>query len=109
MYIYNVTINIDESTHDQWMDWMKNEHIPAMLATGKFFKALMARVMVEEEMGGITYSIQYCTDSKETLEKYYVENAPELRAQSKSFEGKFVAFRTELKVIAETHLDSQKQ
>lgn len=80
---------------------MKNDHIPAMLATGKFSNALMTRVQIEEEMGGITYSIQYRTDSKETLEKYYSENAETLRAQSKPFEGKFVAFRTELEVISE--------
>ena len=101
MYIYNVTINIDESIHRDWLNWMKTEHIPAMLKTGKFSNALMTRVEVDEEMGGITYSVQYRTDSKETLNRYYKEDADEMRAQSKSFEGKFVAFRTELQVISE--------
>jgi hypothetical protein len=101
MYIYNVTINIDESIHDSWLAWMKMEHIPAMLDTGKFSKALMTRVHVKEDMGGITYSVQYRTDSKETLQKYYEEDAPILRALSKPFEGKFVAFRTELEIICE--------
>jgi len=73
MYIYNVTINIQEPKHDEWLDWMKNEHIPDMLATGKFSKALMSKVLVEEEMGGITYSVQYTTDSKTTLQQYYAE------------------------------------
>jgi len=101
MFIYNVTINIDTAIHDSWLNWMKKEHIPAMLATGKFSSALMSRVLVEEEMGGLTYSVQYKTDSKETLEKYYAEDADTLRAQSKGFEGKFVAFRTELEIISE--------
>jgi hypothetical protein len=101
MYIYNVTINIDETIHDAWLHWMKTEHIPAMLDTGKFIKALMTRVLVEEDMGGITYSIQYRTDSKETLQRYYEEDAALLRAQSKPFEGKFVAFRTELEIVSE--------
>jgi hypothetical protein len=101
MYIYNVTINIDEAVHEPWLHWMRDEHIPDMLATGKFLGALMTRVMVEEEMGGITYSIQYRTDSKETLDRYYREDAESLRAQSKAFEGKFVAFRTELQVVSE--------
>lgn len=101
MYIYNVTINIDESIHETWLEWMNKEHIPAMLATGKFQKALMTRVQVEEDLGGVTYSVQYRTDSKETLQKYYEENAADLRNQSKAFEGKFVAFRTELEVISE--------
>jgi phosphoribosylamine-glycine ligase len=37
------------------------------LATGKFTAARMVRVLIEEEMGGVTYSVQYTTDSKETL------------------------------------------
>lgn len=103
MYIYNVTINIEDSVHDRWLEWMMKEHIPAMLATGKFIKALMSQVKIEEEMGGTSYSIQYTTDSKETLQRYYEENASDLQAQSKPFEGKYVAFRTELEVIGEAH------
>ena len=101
MYIYNVTINIENSIHDSWLAWMKTEHIPAMLDTRKFTKALMTKVQIEEEMGGTTYSVQYHTDSKATLDKYYTENAATLRAQGKHFEGKFVAFITELEIICE--------
>lgn len=101
MYIYNVTINIEQSAHDEWLLWMKNKHIPDMLATGKFSKALMTKVLVEEEMGGITYSVQYTTDSKKTLEQYYSEDAPKLRGDAERFTGSFVAFRTELEIISE--------
>lgn len=101
MYIYNVTINIQEDIHDEWVNWMKNEHIPDMLRTDKFTKALMSRVLVEEQMGGVTYSIQYTLESKEMLERYYKENAAELRAKTTPFAGKFVAFRTELEIVSE--------
>ncbi len=101
MYIYNVTINIDEGIHDNWLHWMRVEHIPAMLATGKFSKALMTRVQIEEDIGGITYSVQYRTESKKMLERYYAEDAASLRAQSSPFEGKFAAFRTELEIVSE--------
>ncbi len=102
MYIYNVTINIDESIHDKWLNWMKDIHIPEMLKTGKFNKALMSQVMVNEEMGGVTYSVQYTCDSKENLEKYYLEDAQKMREEGhKLFKNKFGAFRTEMKVIKE--------
>ncbi|EZH71987.1 hypothetical protein ATO12_05065 [Aquimarina atlantica] len=101
MYIYNVTINIEETIHDEWLNWMKEEHIPDMLSTGKFSKALMTKVQVEEEMGGITYSVQYTTRNKETLQKYYDEDADRLRSKSNHFTGKFVAFRTELEIVSE--------
>ena len=79
---------------------MQEKHIPDMLATGKFSKALMSRVQIEEEMGGLTYSVQYTTDSKETLNKYYKEDANRLRKEVlQLFPNQFVAFRTELEII----------
>ncbi|NJB71793.1 hypothetical protein GGR42_002255 [Saonia flava] len=102
MYIYNVTINIDESVHDKWLSWMKKTHIPDVLATGKFLNAKMCKVLVDEDMGGITYSVQYTTINKETLDKYYEEDADRLRGEVNiHFPNKFVAFRTELQVVSE--------
>jgi phosphoribosylamine-glycine ligase len=102
MIIYNVTINVHESIHDQWMKWMQEKHINDVLATGKFSTARMVKVLVEEEMGGTTYSMQYTTDSKETLQRYYQEDAPRLKAEGQGLFGdKLLAFRTELELISE--------
>ncbi|BDW92689.1 MULTISPECIES: DUF4286 family protein [Flavobacteriaceae] len=102
MLIYNVTINIDDTVHEQWLEWMKDKHVPDMLATGKFTHAKMVKVLVEEDMGGITYSIQYTTKNRSTLEAYYKEDADRLRADAqKMFPNKFVAFRTELEVVSQ--------
>ena len=99
MYIYNITINIEKSIEEDWLRWMQEKHIPEMLNTGKFFEAKMCQVIVEEDQG-VTYSVQYTTDSKETLEKYYQENAAQLRQEGLVlFKERYVAFRTELKVI----------
>ena len=68
MIIYNVTINIDESAHDQWLNWLRTKHIGEVLATGCFYKAKLSRVLVEEEMGGVTYSVQYFAESNEKLQ-----------------------------------------
>lgn len=102
MIIYNVTTNIHESAHDQWLKWMQEKHIPEILATEKFSSARIVKVLVEEEMGGITYSVQYTTDSKETLEKYYIEDQPHFdREALELFADKMLSFRTELEVISE--------
>lgn len=102
MILYNVTVNIHESVHDQWMQWMQEKHIKDVLATGKFTAARMVRVLVEEEMGGQTYAIQYSCDSKETLQRYYDEDAPRLREEGHSLFGdKMLAFRTELELVSE--------
>ena len=99
MYIYNVTINIDESIHEEFLTWIKT-HIPHVLATGKFTEARLVQVLVEEEMGGTTYAVQYTAKSKAHLEAYYAEDATKLREEGmKKFADNMLGFRTELKVI----------
>lgn len=101
MYIYNVTINIDEAAHNEWLTWM-DTHILAVLNTGKFTSAKLTEVLVDEEMGGKTYSVQYSANSHEDLEDYYNEDAEKLQAESlKKFGDKMLAFRTELRFIKE--------
>ncbi len=101
MYIYNVTITLEPEIEAQWLDWVQQEHIPAMIKTGKFIGALMTKVLTDQDLGGPTYSIQYRCKSKEVLQGYYNEDAQNMRAQSAPFAGKFIAFRTELDVIQE--------
>lgn len=101
MYIYNVTVNIDERIQDEWLKWIK-EHIPKVLGTGKFSKATLTKVLVEEEKGGVTYSIQYRSYSREALDAYYKENAEALQQEGlKKFADTMLAFRTELQIIDE--------
>ncbi|MEL1240645.1 DUF4286 family protein [Flavobacterium flavipallidum] len=102
MIIYNVTTNIHESVHDQWMIWMQHKHIPEMLATGKFTNAKLVRVLVEEEMGGVTYSAQFTTDSLDTLNKFYQEEDRIFQQEGlKLFGDKMLTFKTELQLISE--------
>ena len=101
MYIYNVTINLDESIHDEWLIWIK-EHIPQVLATGKFKDAKLTKVLVEDTTEGHTYSIQYRSYSRAALDAYYKEDADKLRVEGlKKFGDKMLAFRTELQIIDE--------
>lgn len=101
MYIYNVTINIEDSVHYEWLTWIQG-HIQEVLETGRFASAKLAQVLVDEEMGGTTYSVQYIANTREDLDAYYKNDAPKLRSDGmKKFADKMVAFRTELKVVNE--------
>ena len=101
MIIYNITANIDQSIHDEWLTWIK-EHIPQVLATGKFTEAKLTRVLVEEELGGTSYSIQFRAKSREALEAYYAQDADKLRQEGTArFADKMLTFRTELEIVDE--------
>ena len=96
--IYNVTVNIDDNHHEDWLVWMKTVHIPDVLNTGMFIEARLSKILAEEE-GGKSYSVQYLCENMETLEKYQAEHAPKLQEEhTKRYGGKFVAFRTLLRL-----------
>jgi hypothetical protein len=99
MIIYNVTVNIDDDIHDEWLQWMKTIHVPDVMKTGLFTESKICRILVNEEQG-TSYSFQYTCYSMEDFEKYEKEHAPRLRQDVLNrYKDKFVAFRTLLEVI----------
>lgn len=101
MYIYNETINIDESVHGEWLTWIES-HITEVLNTGKFTSAKLTEVLVDEEMGGRTYSIQYAVKNRENIDKYHQFDAQNLQSKGlKKFADKMLTFRTELRIVNE--------
>lgn len=99
MIIYNVTVNIENDVHDEWLQWMKHTHIPAVMATGFFIENKICKVLVEEEQG-TTYSIQYTCENLSSFQEYQRLHAPLLQKEhADKFANKFVAFRTLLEII----------
>ncbi len=98
MYIYNVTVNIEEAIHDDWLKWMKESHIPDVMETGLFKACRMLQVMAEAD-SGLTYSIQYSVKDLETLKLYQEMYAPKLQAETlQRYGDRALAFRTILRV-----------
>jgi len=101
MYIYNITINIDESAHKKWLSWI-HTHIAEVMDTGRFLSAKFTEVLVEEQLGGKTYSIQYTANTSTDLDDFYqYENARLQKKALEKFGDKMVTFSTELKVLKE--------
>ncbi len=100
MYIYNITLNIDKSIHNEWLGWIES-HITDVLATGYFSSAKLTEVLVTDDDGATTYSIQYRAKTRKNLDKYYQFNADKLRVEGlKKFGDKMLAFRTELRIVS---------
>ena len=99
MFIYNVTINIADECHTDWVKWMKEIHIPEVMKTACFIDSQILKVLYVEDEGH-TYSIQYKFLEMADIEKYQKEFAPALQADhTKKFEGKYAAFRTLLQMV----------
>ena len=99
MIVYNVTINVDADVAEEWLRWMKEVHIPDVMATGLFLDNRIMRILAEEE-GGLSYAIQYTCADMATYERYKSEHAPRLQAETqRKYGGRFAAFRTLLEVV----------
>ncbi|MEO5572783.1 MAG: DUF4286 family protein [Bacteroidia bacterium] len=100
MIIYNVTVNIDNSVHDDWLEWMQRVHIQEVMLSGLFIENRIYKVLSDDGAGGTTYSIQYVCNSMKEYEQYRDIFAPALQAlHSNRYKDKFVAFRTLLEVV----------
>ena len=101
MIIYNVTVKVDLDIREAWRSWMREEHIPAVLATGRFTGYQLCRLLHEEE-DGATYAIQYFCPDMATLQHYAALEAPRLQAQHRQrFPDRYVAIRTLMEVEEE--------
>ena len=99
MYIYNVTVNISDDAHEEWLDWMKKEHIPDVLRTGCFASYRILKLLFVNDEGH-TYSIQYYFSGMGDIENYSQNFAPALQAEhKKKFGEKYTAFRTLLEEV----------
>lgn len=100
MYLYNVTVNLEDSIHDEWMEWMIGKHVAEVMATGCFVAHRMLKVLTEIENNGTTYSVQYYFNAMSDFERYQDKFAPALRQEGvKKFGEKMMTFRTLLEIV----------
>jgi hypothetical protein len=99
MFVYNVTVSIDSTLEQEWLQWMKEVHILEVLETGCFIDNKMFKVITEVDTGS-TYSIQYFYQNEADIIRYRDTFAAEMqRKHTEKYKDKFVAFRTILQQI----------
>ena len=105
MIVYNVTIKIDIAVADDWLAWMRREHIPEMLATGLFHSYRLMRIVDDEEPDGLTYAVQYTLTSQANFDRYARNFASDLQQKHRErYNNRFIAIRTLMQVVEEKTL-----
>ncbi len=101
MILYNVTINVEDDIHDEWLAWMKKTHIPEVFSTKLFVEYKFLRVLNQsEDESGTTYCVQYFLKKLDHFLTYAEKHAPGLQAKTfEKYGNKIVAFRTLLEDI----------
>jgi hypothetical protein len=72
--IYEVTTDVAAATVPAYEAYMRDTHIPAVLASGCFVSATIARSMPGR------YRIRYLARSMDVLDRYLATYAPQFRA-----------------------------
>jgi len=100
MFIYNVTIKVANKVSEEWLEWLKKEHIPEVIATGCFYEYTILRLLEVDDSEGPTYAIQYKAESKSSYNKYIEQHAQLLRQKSFDKWGdNFIAFRSVMQIV----------
>jgi hypothetical protein len=99
MIIYNVTVKIDAEAADEWVKWMKEEHMPELMKTGLFTDSRLCRLLEQDETEGRTYTAQYFCNTIEDYNNYIDNHAQHMRDKGFArFGNRFMAFRTVMEV-----------
>jgi Domain of unknown function (DUF4286) len=100
MIIYNVTIKVAAGIQHDWLQWLKEEHVPEVIATGCFTHAVIVRLLEVDDREGPTYAVQYHAPSKGLYNNYIENHAPAMRQKSFDKWGdQFIAFRSVMQVV----------
>jgi hypothetical protein len=100
MIIYNVTIKVDWAIHDDWLQWMQEEHIPLVINTGCFYESKILRILEIDEDDGPTYAVQYHARTADDYKRYIQQHASSLAHHSdKTWGDQTIAFRSVMEVL----------
>ena len=100
MLIYNVTTKVEWSIADDWVRWMKEEHIPTVIATGYFIKFQFVKLLESDEEEGPTFAIQYFVPSQNDFDAYIKFHADAFRKEIiEKWGNRFIAFRSLMEVV----------
>lgn len=95
MLLYNVTIGIDRDSEEEWLRYMRETHIQAVLNTGLFVGHKMYKVLHDQDDNTISYSVQYFAKTIEDVRQYLETFAPALiEEHRKKFHNRHVTFMT---------------
>ncbi|GAB4093175.1 DUF4286 family protein [Flaviaesturariibacter terrae] len=100
MLVYNVTIKVAAEIADAWLEWLRKEHAPAIVATGCFESFRVHRLLEQDDSEGPTFAVQYTAAGAGNYERYLSDFADRFRKESFDRWGnRFIAFRSLMEVI----------
>ncbi|SHE56074.1 DUF4286 family protein [Dysgonomonas macrotermitis] len=100
MLIFNTTLHLDDSIHDECLLFLKDVYIPSALESGLLQSPSLARIDAQHEEHGVSYAMQFKTTDLDTLDNWAGSTGEKLQKElQKRFGTKVAGFVTLLEEI----------
>lgn len=100
MIIYNTTYCVSDKVYGSFLKWLKEKHVPHMLASGYFAEPTVSRVLLDEAQEGNSISVQLKASDFEAVAKWKEESGDLFEMEiSSHFSVEVLHFSTFLEVI----------
>jgi hypothetical protein len=101
MFIYNITVLIEESIEQAWLSWIKTVFIQTIMETG-FFQSYQVLQVTDSPNEGLTYCLQFRTNEISSLQSYQSLYAAQVESEHlQAFPNQTVTFSSTMKIIDE--------
>jgi hypothetical protein len=83
--VYEVTATVEAPLAAAYERYLRERHVPDLLATGHFVRAAIARAADDDAAGvgaAVRYRLRYEAPDAAALARYLAEDAPRLRAEA---------------------------
>ena len=86
---YEVTMDVDSSIAEEWVEYMRSEHIPEVMQTGVFISCQFLRIIEPTKEGLECFRITYEAKSLSAIQDYRAELSPELQRKHNARYGEY--------------------
>lgn len=100
MFVYNITIKVDNQITGEWLQWQKEIHIPEILSTGFFYDFRFYELLEQDNSEGRTFVIQFFAMEQQHHNEYMHNHARQFgEKEFKKWGYQFISFTTLLKSV----------
>ena len=90
MIVYKVIIQIEKKIEKDWLNWMRDVHIPEIMDLNIFYKSQLFNIINNKEKEFSSFCIEYCCHSEQEYNIYKKKYSKNLQIKHiEKFKGKF--------------------
>lgn len=94
MLLFNVTVIVEEASAADWLEWMKETHIPWLMETESFVSHRLLKI-VDSPNEGVSYCVQFIAEDEAKYQAFLNTQEQQFTAEMYAkYPNKLVVFST---------------